>query len=69
MAKKSEMKGEFELEELKHINHMKEIETETEGKKRIELLRFDHQMQLQRIKTAEIQKSQMRKQRSYDKSY
>ena len=56
-AKWEEKKDPFKLEEVRHKNKMEEIKFETDGKKEIEALRFDHQMQLQRIKTAEIKKS------------
>jgi len=52
-----------ELEELRHINRMEEIKFELECKTKIENLRFDHELQLQRIKSAEIQKSLLRKER------
>lgn len=49
------------LEKLRHKNKMLEITTETEGKIAVEKLKFDNNMQLQRIKTAEIRKSMDRK--------
>jgi hypothetical protein len=54
---KTEIEELVALEKLRHKNVMLEVKTETKGKKEIEELRFDHQMQLQRIKTAEIKKS------------
>lgn len=51
----------FKLEEIRHKNKMMEVITETKGKMDVENLKFDHQMQLQRIKSAEINKSINRK--------
>ena len=51
----------IELENLRHKNRMKEIKTEIEGKREISNLKFDQQMQLQRIKTAEIKRAFDRK--------
>jgi hypothetical protein len=56
-AKWEENPDKFKLEEIRHKNKMEEIKFEIDGKKEIEALRFDHLMQLQRIKTAEIKKS------------
>ena len=65
MSEKSRKKAEVitltALEDVRHNNKMLEIKTETDGKKEVEALKFDHQMQLQRIKTAEIKKSMDRK--------
>jgi len=51
----------FKLEEIRHKHRMLEIKTETDGKQMIENLRFDHQLQLQRVKTAEIKRTIDRK--------
>jgi len=60
-AKWEENPDQFKLEEVRHKNKMEELKFEIDGKKEIEGLKFDHQMQLQRIKTAEIKKSMDRK--------
>lgn len=46
----------IELEKLRHKNKMIEIEAETKGRKEIEDLKHDLQMQQQRIKSAEIKR-------------
>ena len=65
MAKKSELKGEFELEELRHKHRMEEIEAEYDQKKKAEAQKFDHMMSMHRIKRADIGRSQMRKDFNY----
>lgn len=50
-----------ELLELEYNLHIKEIEARNKSEKEVEMLKFDHQLQLQRIKSAEIQKSQERR--------
>ncbi|MCK5293886.1 MAG: hypothetical protein KAJ49_04490 [Arcobacteraceae bacterium] len=56
MKSKEDVKGLVALEKLRHKNRMIEIKTEKEAKMTSEKLRFDNQMQLQRIKTAEIKR-------------
>ena len=68
MAKKSELKGEFELEELRHKHKMEEIEAECKAKKEAETQKFDHMMSMHRIKRADIGRSQMRKDFNYGNS-
>ena len=51
----------FKLEQFRHENRMLEIKTETDARREIATMKFNHQMQLQRIKTAEIKKSMDRK--------
>ena len=65
MVKEKRLKEEFELEELRHKNRMEEITSETTGKKTIESLKFDNQMSLHRIKRADINRTQMRKEFDY----
>lgn len=57
-----ELKYKLERENitLVHANKMEEIRTETEGRKQIERLHHECEMERQRIKTAEIRKAQMR---------
>jgi hypothetical protein len=50
-----------ELLELEYNLHMKEIEASNKSEKEIENIKFDHQLQLQRIKSSEIKKSMDRK--------
>jgi len=45
------------IEELRHKNRIAEIELEAEAQRKLEALKFDHQMQLQRIKSAEIRRT------------
>jgi len=61
MEKSKELALLKELEELRHKNRMEEIDVETKSRKELEAIKFDYQMQLQRIRTAEIRKSQERK--------
>ena len=58
---KTEIKNLTELEKLRHKNKMLEIETERKAREEIEKLKFDQQMQLQRIKSAEIRRAIDRK--------
>ena len=51
-----------ELIELKHKYSMEEIETRRKAELEIENIKFDHQLQLTRIKSAEIKKTIDRKQ-------
>lgn len=57
MEKGEELKLLKELEELRHNNRMEEIEAEAKRHREVEAIRFDHSMQLQRIKSAEIRRS------------
>lgn len=52
------MSKESELIDIEHQYRMEEIKTKLEAEREIENLKFDHQLQLQRIKTAEIRKNQ-----------
>jgi len=63
--KKEELEGEFELEELRHKNKMEEIEAEFECRRKAETQKFDHMMQMHRLKRADIGRSQMRKDFNY----
>ena len=49
------------IEELRHKNRIAEIELEAEVQRKIEALKFDHQMQLQRIRSAEIRRTMDRR--------
>ena len=49
------------LEELRHKHKMKEIETEYDRKLKSEKAKFDFECQVQRIKAAEIRRSQERR--------
>jgi hypothetical protein len=70
MEKGKEIELLKELEELKHKDRMEEIETESKLHKEVENLRFDHQMQLQRIKTAEINRTMNRREdRTFMRGY
>ena len=60
--KTKDLEGEFELEKLRHENKMKEIEAEFECRRKAETQKFDHMMQMHRLKRADISRSQMRKQ-------
>jgi hypothetical protein len=53
-----EMSKESELIDIEHQYRMEEIKTKLEAEREIENLKFDHQLQLQRIKSAEIRKNQ-----------
>ena len=64
MPKDKEVEELVALENLRHKNRMEEIEIETNGKREFENLKFDHQMQLQRIKTAEIRKAVERREQT-----
>jgi len=55
-------KKEKEIEQLKHKNRMEEIETKRKAEIEVENLKFNHALELQRIKAAEIRKSIDRKQ-------
>jgi DNA polymerase III delta prime subunit len=57
MEKGKELKLLKELEELKHKDRMEQIEVEARLHKEVENLKFDHMIQLQRIKSAEIRKT------------
>lgn len=65
------VKHETQLENLKHKHKTDEINLEFEKKKEIELSKFDHEMQLQKIKSAEIRKAQERRatQQDFSRSY
>lgn len=65
------VKLETELENLHHKHRMAEIIEETNGKKEAENLKFDHEMQIQRIRSAEIKKTIDRKaiQNDFKRSY
>jgi len=54
---KKEYEYEKKLEELRHKNRMKEIEAEKKAKLEVENLKFDHQLQLQRIRRADIKRT------------
>lgn len=56
------MKQDIELENLRHKNKMIEIESEKKPKMDVENLKFQNDLTLQRIKTAEIRKNFERKQ-------
>jgi hypothetical protein len=58
---KEEINALCKLEELKHKNRLDEILKEAMAKREIEMLKFNHEIELQRIKSAEIRKTQMRK--------
>ena len=58
---KKEIKDQIELENLRHGHRMLEIETEKNMRKETEDIKFDHQMQIQRIRTAEIHRTLQRK--------
>jgi hypothetical protein len=45
------------IEELRHKNRVQEIELEAEAQRKLEAIKFDHQMQLQRIMSAEIKRT------------
>jgi hypothetical protein len=45
------------IEELRHKNRVQEIELEAEAQRKLEAIKFDHQMQLQRIRSAEIKRT------------
>jgi len=62
MKKEFNLKEETKLEEIRHKNRMKEIKFEMDCRLKVEDTRFDHELQLQRIKSAEIQKTIQRKQ-------
>jgi len=55
------MKSEEKIEKLKHENKMKELQKKFELDVKLENLIFDHHLQLQRIKSAEIKKNLLRK--------
>lgn len=61
MEKSEEFDRLRELEELKHKDRMEEIEFETKCRKEVEHIKFDFQLQLQRIKSAEINKTMGRR--------
>ena len=50
-----------ELIELEHKYRMEEIEARRKSEIEIEEMKFNHQLQLQRIKSAEIQKTIQRR--------
>jgi len=56
MKSKEDVKGLTTLEKLRHKNRMEEIKTETDGRIKLEKMKFDFKGQLQRIKTAEIKR-------------
>lgn len=62
VKKFKEFKEEFkgltieELEELRHKNKMEEIQKETDGRKEIEKLRHQDDLEMQRIKNADIRR-------------
>ncbi|MCM8786841.1 MAG: hypothetical protein NC935_02175 [Candidatus Omnitrophica bacterium] len=62
MKKQRNKDTERELIELEHKFRMEEIEAEKKAQIEIENLKFDHQLQLQRIKSAEIRKTIQEKQ-------
>jgi len=61
MEKDEELKELQLIEELRHKNRIEEIELEAKAQRELEAVKFDHQMQLQRIKSAEIRRSIDRK--------
>lgn len=50
-----------ELLQLEYDLHIREIEMRKKSELEIENIKFDHQLQLQRIKSAEILKTQQRR--------
>ncbi len=56
-----EKKAKLDVEKIKHKNKLDEIEQEGKAKKEIEDLKFDYQKQMQRIRNADIQRTQLRK--------
>jgi len=61
MEKDEELRLLKELEELRHSNRIIEIEIEAKKHRETEAVKFDHQMQLQRIRSAEIRRTIDRK--------
>ena len=61
MEKDEELKELQLIEELRHKNRIEEIELEAKAQRELEAVKFDQQMQLQRIKSAEIRRSIDRK--------
>jgi len=57
MEKDEELKALQLIEELRHKNRIAEIELEAEAQRKLEAVKFDHQMQLQRIRSAEIRRT------------
>ena len=66
MVKKSDLKGEFELEELRHKHKMDEATYLMECQKKVEALAHENKMSQIRLKSANIERGQMRKQKSYE---
>ena len=67
---KKEFEYRKELEELKHSNKMEEIKFEKECKLEVEKSHHEKEMERQRIKGAEIRKSQERRMnRNFMESY
>ena len=50
-----------DIEKLRHKNRMKEIEAEEQAKINVAKVKFDYDCQMQRIRSAEIRKTQHRK--------
>lgn len=70
MEKDKELQLLKELEELRHKNKIEEILLEFDRQKEMEGIRFDHQMQLQRIRSAEIRKTiERRSDRDFAEGY
>jgi|LGVF01.2.fsa_nt_gb hypothetical protein len=55
------VKAETKLENLKHRHKVDEIDQEFARKKEMENIKFDHDLQLQRIKNADIKRTMDRK--------
>lgn len=55
-------KSDFELEKIRHENHLEEIQAKFEAESKLELQSHMHELERQRIKSAEIKKSIDRKQ-------
>lgn len=49
----------LKLEKLRHKNKMEEIETERKARLEVEAIKFDYLKQMQRIKSAEINRVKM----------
>ena len=64
-CKKEEFKNAKIIVELKHKYRMEEIEFERKAKVECETLKHENEMTRQRIKAAEIRKTQMRKHDAY----
>lgn len=62
MVKKSE---DLKLEDIMHKNKMEEIKFEFDCRKKVEAIKFDKNMELQRFRSAGIQRSIATKGRGY----